>query len=89
MRWNHRAMRTVHDNGEVAYSIREVFYDDDGTIEGWTAEPMDPHGETLDELRADLVRMLACLGKPVMDEAEELAKCERRLLDEAYHDDCG
>ena len=89
MRWNHRAMRTVHDNGEVAYSIREVFYDDDGTIEGWTAEAMDPHGETLDELRADLVRMLACLGKPVLDEGEELARSERRLLDEVFHDDCG
>lgn len=40
---------------------------------------MDPHGETIDELRKDLERMLACLDLPVLDEAEELRKSEERI----------
>ncbi|MCA1782025.1 MAG: hypothetical protein LC679_07580 [Intrasporangiaceae bacterium] len=72
MNWNHRVMRKTHDTGEVAYSIREVFYESDGEdagkIIGWTADAMDPHGETLDELRADLARMLAACDRAVLDE---------------------
>lgn len=35
MHWNHRVMKRERD-GEVDFSIREVFYDDDETIETWT-----------------------------------------------------
>jgi hypothetical protein len=73
MSWNHRVMRQHFDSGEVHYGIREVFYDEDGTVKGWTAEPVDPHGESVDGLRECLQRMLAALDKPVLDEREELA----------------
>lgn len=82
MHWNHRVMRQHFDGtDEVTYGIREVFYNDDGSIDGWTAEPIDPHGETVEELRADLERMLACLDRPVLDEVEELARLPEQTVD--------
>ena len=79
MHWNHRVMIRHHEGtDETSMGIREVFYDDDGNIDAWTADDMDPHGETLEELRADLERMLACLERPVLDERVEEARAERR-----------
>ena len=74
MTWNHRVMRSVKD-GETNFTIREVFYDrpfddEDPGIWGWTQDPIEPFGETLDELRTCLERMLACLDQPVLDEQE-------------------
>lgn len=74
MTWNHRVMRGVA-YGETFFSIREVFYDDDGTVQNWTADPIDPYGETLDELKTCLEQMLAACDQPVLDAetGEEIA----------------
>lgn len=72
MGWNYRVMRRVV-NGEVDLSIREVYYGGDGQVHAWTVEPVDPHGENLEELRDSLNRMLACLDQPVLDEEAQLA----------------
>lgn len=79
MYWNHRVM--IRHNEEydfTSYGIREVHYEDDGTISAWTVDDMSPYGETPEELRQDLERMLACCDKPVLDEREELKKLEDR-----------
>lgn len=76
MTWNHRVVRAVQ-NGEEGYSIREVFYNDDGSISMWTKDPIDPYGETLDGLRLTLERMLECLDKPVLDEQELEARFKK------------
>lgn len=64
--WNHRvARRTVE--GETCYGIHEVYYSDNGEIRFWTLDPVDPFGETVDELRADLARMYGATYKDVID----------------------
>lgn len=78
MTWNHRVMRSEYA-GESYHTIREVFYDEDGNIEGWTAEPIAPQGETPEELRDELQRMLACLDRPVLEEDELVAATENKL----------
>ena len=70
--WNHRVTKATID-GETVYEIREVYYDLPTTSDGigWTQDASAPYGETLDELRQDLERMLAALDKPVIDIDEE------------------
>ena len=65
--WNHRVTRSTTDAGTV-YEIREVYYIGDRI--GWTQDASAPYGETLDELRQDLERMLAALDKEVLDVGE-------------------
>lgn len=70
--WNHRVVRRVYDKGtlreEIGYAVHEAFY---GVEEGdkplITTESNHPYGETLEELREDLLRMLKCLDNPVLD----------------------
>jgi len=65
MTWNHRVMKH-HDCGEDWYGIHEVFYDENGEVDGW-AESADVTGESLNDLRTALDWMLDCLDKPVLD----------------------
>lgn len=67
MTWNHRVVRRAID-GEPFYGIHEAFYAQ-GVDEpnGWTEDPAAPVGETLDELRVELERMLAALDRPVIE----------------------
>ena len=67
MTWNHRVTKATVD-GETVYEIREVYYDlPDSDGIGWTQNASTPYGQTLDELRTDLQRMLEALDKPVID----------------------
>lgn len=52
-------------DGVVA--IFEVHYYEDGRIRGYSAEPMSPTGETVEELRGNCGLYLAALGKPVLE----------------------
>jgi len=72
MGWNHRVMRKKFPDGRYWFSIREVYYDEDGKVDGWTVDDIAPGGETVKELRAELKRMLACLNKPVLDADVEI-----------------
>ena len=63
MRWEYRVVRNKSDN-RYWFDIREVY--DDG--EGWTMNEIAPAGETLDELRNDLIHMLVATSKPVLEE---------------------
>lgn len=92
--WNYRVMSRVK-NDETILFVTEVFYQDDGSVIGWT-EGKDAWGENLDELRQSLTWMLEALDKPVLDEdlllaeaeasrengAEDLWDSERLTLDE-------
>jgi hypothetical protein len=51
--------------GESVFEIREVFYKR-GKVWLWTSTAVNPRGATIDELREDLVMMLAATFKPVM-----------------------
>lgn len=55
----------VPSEGE-AWEIREL-YPDNGDKFGYTAGPIAPYGETIDELREELLHMLAALDQPILD----------------------
>jgi len=71
MTWNHRVVkyetRNLFGDPDVGYSIHEVFYDNNGNVQGMTSNPVKPWGDTKDELRLELMRMLDALTKPDLD----------------------
>jgi hypothetical protein len=71
MSWNHRVIKKTYKyDGEEAsygYEIHEVYYDKDGRIDGWTEQPVNPYGETVEELHTDLAYFLNALDKPVLE----------------------
>jgi hypothetical protein len=70
MSWNYRViMEEASDNklfGEDSYTIREVFYDDDGEIEFWSDEGCSPYGNTFQEVADDFDLMAAAFELPVL-----------------------
>ncbi len=45
--WNHRVIHKYHKESDShTYHIHEVYYNDKGSIEGWTESAMEPFGET-------------------------------------------
>jgi len=63
--WNHRVLMTEED-GEKSYCIHEVHYDETGRILGWTKNPIAVCSDTLEGLSWQLIRMHACISKPVL-----------------------
>jgi hypothetical protein len=61
MPWNYRVIQ----RGDEA-AIHEVLFRPDGSIEGWTEQPVFPRGETVEELREDLKRYSRALSEPVL-----------------------
>lgn len=66
MAWEYRVMNR---RGELA--VYEVYYRDDGTVQGWSAAPTFPGGETLDALRENCLQYVAALEKPVLEYDDE------------------
>jgi len=67
--WNYRVIRKEREhNGTkwIMFGIHEVYYKD-GKPCMCTVDPMDPHGETLEELKQDLEGHQLALTKPVLD----------------------
>ena len=62
MTWNYRVFR--EEDGD--YVIREVFYAEDGTLVGCTADSVEPFGSTLEELAQSLEDFNAALALPVL-----------------------
>ena len=61
MSWNYRVLNC---NGEL--SIYEVYYSEDGTIEGYSAAPTFPAAGTMEELRENCSQYLSALDKPTL-----------------------
>lgn len=57
----------VNEDGH--FNIREVFYDENKKIEGWTDE-CSPFGETLEELKSDMNLMMQAIQREVLIESE-------------------
>lgn len=70
--WNHRIMRRQFKGFPSRVAIYEVFYDAKKEPVTWTADPVYPSGETMEELRAVLQSMMDALDRPVLnwEEAE-------------------
>ena len=67
--WNYRVVRTEKEQYD-SYQLYEVYYDDDGKIEGMTENAMQPYGESVEELQKDLEYMMEALKQPVLDMKE-------------------
>ena len=71
MTWNYRvishpALGLPRDKAERIFRIHEVFSDETGII-GYSAEGIEPYGETKEELNTDLSRMAQAFEKPVLN----------------------
>lgn len=66
-RWNHRVVKSSGDWGEW-YVICECFYDNDGALHSHTAEGTVAGGESVEEVREVLERMISATYAPVVDE---------------------
>lgn len=53
---------------ESIYAIEEVYYNDDGSINMWSASSLgiSPHGTSKQELQHDIGDMMFALARPVM-----------------------
>ena len=64
--WNYRVIKTK-DGEDDYYQVHSCYYTDN-KLDGTSVEPAKAAGNTLEELRADLQRMLDALDKPIIDE---------------------
>jgi hypothetical protein len=62
-------MEMAREGNEIIpfYSIREVFYDSDGTVMTYTAHPIKVEEQSIESLRITLNRMLKCLDNPILE----------------------
>ena len=69
--WNHRVMKHEKADGEDDwYQIHEVYYDSKLEPNSWTLEGIKPGGNTLKDLRDELIRMLEATEKEILDYKE-------------------
>jgi tetrahydromethanopterin S-methyltransferase subunit H len=68
--WNHRIVRETLKDGSFWYSVREVFYNDDGSIYAYTQNPVGISGETIEDLREYTQWILNCLDTPILIDGE-------------------
>lgn len=67
MTWNHRIIKKASEQ-ETSYHIHEVYYDEQGKIESWTAKAMEPWGESISELRNDILHFWSAFRLPILTE---------------------
>lgn len=66
MSWNHRLFQEPDTDGEPWLTIREIYYDDKGVPNGYTGDEIAANGNTVEEVRLQLERMLRCLELPIL-----------------------
>lgn len=65
MSWGYRLVEVTDcGTGEKWYSVARAFYNKDGSLSTWSEEGVIPGGETIDELRDCLNKMLEAVGRP-------------------------
>ena len=68
MGWNHRVMKHEKADGDDDwYQIHEVYYDSKREPDSWTADGISPGGNTLEDLRDELIRMLEATEKEILN----------------------
>lgn len=71
MSWNYRLTKeTIHNKylaePEIIFGIREVFYDENGDISGFSEEP-DVISDSVDGMKDILTKMLMSCDKTLID----------------------
>jgi hypothetical protein len=70
MSWHHRVIKHTSGIGETYYGVHEVYHGldkDHPDALAWTDEPVRVMGDTIDDLRWTLTKMLEALDRPVID----------------------
>ena len=63
MMWNNRIVKHKGSAGEVWYSVHEVFYNENGGINGYTEEPITILGETVEDVKTQLEMIMTDIEK--------------------------
>lgn len=68
--WNQRVIRkpSGEEDGGSTYEIHEVYYDDQGRIEAWTENPVQPFGDSPAELREDIRWFLQACRRSILEQ---------------------
>jgi len=61
--WNYRIMK----NSINGLGIYEVYYNEDGSIQGFSRNFVSPRGDSLKELKAELLLYVKALKKTILD----------------------
>ena len=59
--------KTKKEHLHYSYAIHEAYYDQQGYVGAITQEPIEPYGETVEELRHAWVMMAKAFGQPILD----------------------
>ena len=71
--WNYRIVRTVYNNNpngnDDQYAIHEVYYEEDNDThpDSVTSEATTLTGESLEEIRTNIDRIIKAFDKPVLE----------------------
>lgn len=74
--WNYRIVRKKHvwkdprtqeEKESYLYGIHEAYYDKAGKVGAITENPVEPSGETIEDLRHSWMRMAEAFGQPLLD----------------------
>jgi hypothetical protein len=64
--WNYRVIKHTFE-GDDYYRVHSVYYENADTPIGVSKDSVHPHGDSVDELRADIELMLLAFSLPVLD----------------------
>jgi len=76
MNSNYRVIKKDEPSGDTAYTIYEVYYDEQGTINHIAVDPASPSGESIAELMDNLEQIRLAHELPVLDMEEVLDSVE-------------
>lgn len=86
--WNYRVIRkSCQRTGTVTYQVHEVYYAEDGRIDCWTQQPVEPLGTSEAQLRNDVHAFLAAFRQPVLE--EKLVLGQLQLVEEKVERSAG
>lgn len=92
--WNYRVIRkSCQHTGTVTYQVYEVYYAEDGRIDCWTQQPVEPLGTSEAQLRNDMHAFLAAFRQPALEEKYVLGQLQlieekvERMGDEDWEHD--
>ena len=64
--WNYRVIKRILE-GESAFGIYEVYYDDSGAPSACSSSPCEPFGETPEDLKIELDMMRKATEQPTLN----------------------
>lgn len=67
MGWNYRVVRRADETNRYSFAIHEAYYDDHGKVHSISQEPVEIHGESIDDARHDALMQAAAFTRPVLD----------------------